>query len=216
MNDANNAYHVTAPLAHWRAALEFAAKGDVRVCLIGVQVEIQDSALYLVATDGHVLGALRSGACSMHDRSVIVPRELLEALPKVTKSNAESLVTLGVDGEVLMLTCGAQTLQGTALTGYRFPDWRRVVPDRSSGEPAQFDVNLLARFAKARKILNPDLERGAEGHIVIGHNGQEAGALVDVGYEGFVGVVMPLRAPDLDPLKARAAVLGPVGETTTA
>jgi DNA polymerase-3 subunit beta len=76
-----------------------------------------------------------------------------------------------------------KTLDGT------FPDFRRVIPSKVSGQPAQFDPRFTGTLAKAWSILH-----GGKGpHCVgLGFNGND-GALINLADENFVGALMPLR-----------------------
>jgi hypothetical protein len=63
----------------------------------------------------------------------------------------------------------------------------RVLPTKpATGEAAQFNPELITRFVKCSKLLN-----GTK-HPVIAHNGGSS-ALVDLGLDRFIGVVMPMR-----------------------
>jgi DNA polymerase-3 subunit beta len=83
---------------------------------------------------------------------------------------------------------GGATTVGRTIAG-RYPDYRRVIPGKASGVLAQFDPRYLATLAKAHSALHGSK---AAPYVGIGHNGL-SGALLTLGDENFVGVLMPLR-----------------------
>jgi hypothetical protein len=79
----------------------------------------------------------------------------------------------------------------------------RRIPKRVSGKTAQFDVNLLYRIGKAKKVLTDLSGTYLDAYFRIGHNGLEP-ALIDIGDEHFSGLIMPVS----DALLTRPPVLG--------
>jgi hypothetical protein len=75
----------------------------------------------------------------------------------------------------------------TPLDG-KYPDYTKVIPTETSGEVAQFDVDLLSLFAQVNKGLGSKYP----GRIKIEHNG-ERGALVHLWDAALTGVIMPFR-----------------------
>jgi DNA polymerase-3 subunit beta len=79
---------------------------------------------------------------------------------------------------------GGASVNFTAVDG-KYPDYVRVIPDKVTGETAQFNPDYVADFKKAYKLLNAKT-------FHIHHNGH-GGAVVDFGLANFLGVMMPLR-----------------------
>src|SRR5690606_2080970 len=71
--------------------------------------------------------------------------------------------------------------------GGTFPDWRRVLPKKPSGESAAFNPTYLADYAKVAEELR--IEKPA---IFITPNGQDA-AYVEFGHDDIFGVLMPIK-----------------------
>jgi DNA polymerase-3 subunit beta len=154
-----------------------ASKQDIRYYLNGVLVESNKSYTRMVATDGTLLGIYQISETAHDDQpfSIIVPNEIIAKLDK--RDN--------------FLSCenGKWSIDGMAFTPVEgtFPDYMRVMPSKpATGEPAQFNHELITRFAKCSRLLV-----GSK-YPVIAHNGGSS-ALVDIGLDRFVGVVMPMR-----------------------
>lgn len=191
----------------------FAADNDVRDYLNGINLEIGTTEARLVATDGSCLGCFRI-ECEQQNISrpltnIIIPNELLKTIkPKglvqitigdlETKDNGKGeQVPVGYT-RPLTLTYAGLSISGETINGV-FPDWRRVIPSKVSGEPAQFNPAYIGTLAKAYTALH-----GKKTPFVgIGFNGKDA-ALIDLGDENFIGILMPLRpeastAPQIPP-----------------
>jgi len=160
-----------------QASRRFAAKADVRYYLNGVCFMLLHGAPVAVATDGHALAVLQlaeSADLSDAPDGVIVPADTLDLVLKAARK-----------GEALTIT---ETLAGAVQyrpVDGKFPDITRVLPQEISGETAQFDPDLLARFKKAAKLLSG-------GYVTVAHNGQSAAA-ISVGHDRFAGVIIPMR-----------------------
>jgi DNA polymerase-3 subunit beta len=83
------------------------------------------------------------------------------------------------------------TYAGLSIVGHttdaKYPDWRRVIPDKVSGEAAQFNPEYIGRLAKAWACLH-----GKRSPMVaIAHNGDSA-ALIGMDDSNFCGLIMPI------------------------
>jgi DNA polymerase-3 subunit beta len=168
---------ILLPMNSLKAMSVLASKQDIRYYLNGVLVESNKSYTRMVATDGHLMGIYQISETAHNDEefSIIVPNEIIAKLDK--RDN--------------FLSCenGKWSIDGMAFTPVdgKFPDYMRVLPTKpATGESAQFNPELITRFAKCSKLLN-----GTK-NPVIAHNGGSS-ALVDLGLDRFVGVVMPMR-----------------------
>jgi len=78
-----------------------------------------------------------------------------------------------------------------------YPEYQRILidPEGVTNEPGQFDPEILLRFKKADKALQPK-RKGHKGGFYVGHNGNR-GAYVELDASGediqATGVVMPWR-----------------------
>ena len=169
---------ILLPMNSLKAMSVLASKQDIRYYLNGVLVESNKSYTRMVATDGHLLGIYQIKETAHNDEefSIIIPNEIIAKLDKK-------------DNFLSTNEHGNWSIDGIAFTPVdgKFPDYMRVMPSApATGESAQFNHELIARFAKCSKLLN------ANKTPVIAHNGGSS-ALVDLGLDRFVGVVMPMR-----------------------
>ena len=177
----------TIDLKPLTALVHLTGKGDIRFYLNGVRVEFTHDKTTYVATDGHVLGVVSipvTGGPSQ-PQAYIIPRDVVEKLKYGTLNEAQlSVYEDGKKGRIVHPNFEV----GFSFIGGVYPDWRRVVPEKTSGDVAQFDVELLVQLMKCNKAL------GAKwpGRIKLSHNGS-SGALVSLVDDRFVGVVMPVR-----------------------
>lgn len=168
---------ILIPKNSLKAMSLLASKQDIRYYLNGVLVESTSEHTRLVATDGHLLGVFQTSETAHNDEafSIIIPNEIIAKLDK--QDNFLSCVD------------GKWNIDGISFTPVdgKFPDYMRVLPVKpASGETAQFNHEFITRFAKCSKLLN-----GTK-YPVIAHNGNSS-ALVDLGLDRFIGVVMPMR-----------------------
>ena len=182
--------------------LHIAPKNDVRQHLNGIYCEVKGESVILVATDGRIMGALNCASAasfdegeSCEDTGFIIPRTLLESAKLSQKGvSIIELIHDDLGTKIRRVTLrdnhGATTVSGDEMDG-KFPQWRRVIPKSPSGEITQFDPELPARLAAASKAIN-DIRRGGFVPVYIAHNG-DSGALVSIGRDDFVGVLMGLN-----------------------
>lgn len=187
------------------AALKlFAADNDVRFYLNGINLEIGRKETRLVATDGVMLGCFRVESeqpdVDAPLTNIIIPNDLLKPIkakgmveiligPLETKKDAKGEEVPVSSARPVTLTYADVSMSSKTLDGI-FPDWRRAIPSKVSGEAAQFDPAYVGLLAKVAAALY-----GKSKYVGIGFNGDDA-ALLDFGDENFVGVLMPLR-PDV-------------------
>ena len=165
-----------------KALLICAGKKDIRYYLNGVYFESSPNGLIAVATDGHRLLAINlpnehhEGVCAL------IPRALIEIAIKTKMPE----INISIDGVNVTLSSAGQSTSG-GLTEGKFPDYRRVIPERASGERiADFNNEYLVDFDKVAKLLNSsDLARVVQ-------NGLSA-AMVHFSDYNAIGVVMPMR-----------------------
>jgi DNA polymerase III sliding clamp (beta) subunit (PCNA family) len=173
-----------------RALLPLAAKKDtIRVSLAGVYVDFQPDKTVYVATNGHALGMYTEAVENEHTFSIIIPGDVVKQLkPKSGTAKWGDLTFDPASNAARITNPGAsQDFGFTPLNG-KYPDFTKVIPSETSGEAAQFDVDLLALFAQVNKSLGAKYP----GRIKLDHNGN-AGALVHLSRDEFTGVIMPFR-----------------------
>jgi hypothetical protein len=186
---------IFAPLSALHTVACFAAKDDIRYYLNAVRVEASPVQTRFTATDGACLGMLRT---AQENESIdgavtiLLPIDIVKAAKKA-KNNCDAVVIETADGKTGTLTVvGGVSLNWTAVDG-TFPTIARVIPAQASGEPAQFDPALIAKFAQAQKIAGGS--KTAFPHIW--YNGTNGTAVTLCGpySHDFTGVIMPLREP---------------------
>ena len=184
------------------AALKlFAADKNVRSYLNGINLEIGATESRLVATNGHSLGCFRIESeqpeVTTPLGNIIIPNDLLKPIKAKgmveitigeleTKDNGKGEEVPVSNARPVTLTYAGLSMSGKTLDGM-FPDFRRVIPSKVSGEAAQFDPAYVGQLAKVAAALY-----GKNKYVGIGFNGNGA-ALLDFGNENGVGVLMPLR-----------------------
>ena len=126
--------------------------------------------------------------------TLIVPRH---AIDKIKKNALFSTVEINDEGGKWGVVDGF-TRTGFEPINAAYPNYRRIIPAKPSGEAAQFDANLITPFAKAAKALGAIYDKVPR--VLIKHNGNGA-ALVSFGRDDeYIGVIMPLRPlPQLTP-----------------
>ena len=193
-----------------KAMSRFSAVKDVRYYLQGVQVVQDNRGTYIQSTNGHILGRLLIDGESKPVASVILPPEALKALAGTIRTGDEYLhFTIdGVKISVISQTCE----QVFTAFDARYPDCDRVIPldaNESDAKPASFNPEYLMAFLNASndllgKKVNPSiLQRG------------DSSAIVNIGVDDFIGVIMPLRdkATAFVPAFCRLPAVAPVVET---
>jgi DNA polymerase-3 subunit beta len=174
-----------------KALVLLAAKKDVRYYLCGVNVEFSPSVTRLVVTDGHKLGVYQTGAQNVGNDSLIIPSDVINALPK----------SGSYDPELTFSKCegpGAWTITGLPNNGQvtfqqvdgKFPDHQRVCSFKTDGSPASYNPAYLMQFLKVQHLLG-----GSKKYIPNVYQSGKSSALVTLaGVPEFYGVIMPMKA----------------------
>lgn len=194
---------IQIPLNYLKALLITAGKDDVRKALNGVYVEVNDGVVRLVTTDGARLLAIRlKDVVYLDNIAFVMPRELIENVLKVkTKLKDCELTTRNVmvpftnendvtgERERIEVTIAVGDQKFTMFEiDAKFPDFRRVIPQTVTGDAGTYSNANTFDFDKIVTILT-----GLKAPCAIGQNGENA-ALVNVGIENAIGVLMPRRA----------------------
>ena len=201
-----------------KALALFAAKKDPRTHLNAINIEIHQDAAYLVAANGKVMGAYRLPAENPEIKepvmNVIIPVDMFDLIRKAAATryaHCDIEIEIGGPAETddnsrpIKISSGAISVAGDSIAGASI-DWRRVIPITVSGKTAQFSPNILSVAGNARAILGG---KGNLNGMRIGHNGNQA-ALVDVGNQDFIAVIMPVL--DVDYIKSVPAWAKRFGE----
>ena len=171
----------------------FASNEETHYYLNGVAVQPTANGLFLVATDGHIMGVVRQHVESFGGISgdIIIPSTLLDKI-KLARKDGSNLAEVTVVGNRVTIDYFGESYSADVIDG-TFPSWRAIFPkDKASGKCAQFTPSLIARIAKAKAFWS--------GHkdpvFTISHNGESV-AMVDWftpenDCEGF-GMIMPRK-----------------------
>ncbi|RQQ30554.1 hypothetical protein DF163_14070 [Burkholderia stagnalis] len=181
--------------AQFLAAQFLAAENDIRYYFNGVYLEATPFETRLVGCDGMKIGVVRhvveNDIEAGTTATLIVPNDIIDKA-KVTKRDMLSAARIEIDKgqHTLCVDALGLRLPFAAVDG-RFPEYRRVFPKAPSGEPGQFDPQLLVAFAKAGKTL---LHKSNNPVPRLDYNGDNARVTFD-NYDDFIGVIMGWRAP---------------------
>jgi DNA polymerase-3 subunit beta len=172
--------------------LLIAGKKDIRYYLNGVYIEFNDQISRAVGCDGHKLGIYQAAAPDNRgDGSIIIPRDVIENLPKKC-----GILTFSQVSEThWSIDTGLATIK-FAPCDAKYPDFRRVVHPiqaaGTSGVAAGFNLNYLNDFEKCGNILAGSKLRVGN-RLRLHHNGDAAALVMLNCVDGFAGVIMPMR-----------------------
>jgi len=172
-----------------KALLPLAAEKDIRFYLNGIYIDFQADKTVYVATNGHILGIYTEKAENEHVFSVIIPRDVVKQLKP--KKGTAKWGKISYDPETkagrILNPANTQDFGFTPIEGV-YPDYMRVIPEKTSGEVGQFDAEYVYAFAQVNKALGASYP----GRFKIDHNGERGAALVHLFDDNFTGVIMPI------------------------
>lgn len=170
---------------HLKAAALAAAQQDIRYYLNGVLCEVRATETRLVATDGSIAAVLRDTVLAGEQPvfpDVIIPNDTIKQV-LITKGKTLSLKHDPAAGTWSLGGVSFKPGDGT------YPPYRRIIPNKHSGEAAQFSADYIGVFRKIGKAL------GRKSQPIIRHNGEGGAQVQFYGCnDEFVGVIMPMRA----------------------
>lgn len=179
------------------AMLLIAGKKDIRYYLNGVYIEFNETTTRAVGCDGHKLGIFQSSVPSSNTGagSLIIPRDVIESLPKAGKNTHLISITKNDTGAGWTINTGATTVGFTPYDD-KYPDFRRVVHSvqtaGTSGVAGGFNLNYLNEFEKCGNVLAGNKLRVGN-RLCLHHNGDQAALITLNCVDGFAGVIMPMR-----------------------
>jgi DNA polymerase-3 subunit beta len=173
------------------AMLLLAGKKDIRYYLNGLYIEYAPAFTRVVGCDGHKLGIYQAAAENTGSGSLIIPRDVIENLPKGNKAFLLGFTQLETGSQWQIIT-GAASVNFAPCEG-TYPDFRRVAQGvKTSGEAGGFNVEYLSQFEKCGNLLAGSRSK-AGNRVRIHHNGQNGALITLNGLPNFAGVLMPLR-----------------------
>ncbi len=135
------------------------AQQDVRYYLNGLLLEIEESELRLVATDGHRLSFAQR---NMNDnygskQQVIIPRKAVQEILRLL-SDSDDPLSIVIGANHIQFSLGSLTLISKLIDG-RYPDYDRVIP-REGDRTLVTDKNALKSAISRVSILSNEKYRG--------------------------------------------------------
>jgi len=171
-----------------KAVSRFAAVKDIRHYLQGVLIESNPLQTRLCATDGHAMAVHRADAKDDNEGSWtgILPLDAVTTLLKMkaahkTLKDAPITLTIAESGEIRCDWVG-QSIITRAVDG-KFPDYRRVIPEKLDGTAAWINPDYLTRIVDAAKDIGAGFTFGFGGNFC---------SMAQIGSD-MVAVVMPMR-----------------------
>lgn len=170
-----------------------APKNEIRFYLVGVLLEITDAGRFYASTDGHKMVVIREARQETDDNGQwIIPRDVILSIKLSKRPVIDTAEFNQESGKASITYCGTETRFG--LVDGKFPDWRRVIPTKVSGEVAQFNPDYLVAI---RDCAAATVGVGKYSGLSLLHNGNSA-SLYQADSHDFIGVIMPLRINKAD------------------
>ena len=171
-------FHATVKSRFFAAAALATSKDKGRPYLQGVYIEpsTTNGGVNIFATDGRVL-------FFAHDEDATASRAAL-VMPPAHKMAKKWMKVGTLELDSTLAKAGNEIADAPEM-GRSFPDYRRVMPEQTSGEVAQFNSEYVATMGTIGKVIGCQYPK-------IYHNGLDP-ALVDFGDQPAFGVIMPLR-----------------------
>ncbi len=184
---------ITVPANYIKALNLFVPKTEIREYLLGIYFDVDGDTASLVAIDGCRMGVLKCKDVYNPDglkAGFIVPSKLINM---VTKAGYVAFsindCSIGKEGaDITLEVDGLRIIYPEMIA--RYPDWRKLFPKETSGKPAIYNPNFIGDFGKASKFLT---KSKGEPKVIIEYNGDSA-AIVKLGNDDFIGIIMPLKA----------------------
>jgi DNA polymerase III subunit beta len=178
---------------------------NTRYALGGVKLEFEEQTLTAIGTDGRRLakmsgGLSSSGRLNELTQNTIVPTKAM-ALIERTLAATEGEVQLKVQGSELLVHSDRATISARLLEG-RFPDWRKVFPEKGHGQQIELAVGPTLGAVRQAAIVTSDESRGVdftfgEGMLLLSGRAAEIGQSrveLPIGYDGpEIGITLDPR-----------------------
>jgi hypothetical protein len=165
-----------------KALILFAGKNDVRFYINSLHIEQSATGTLAVVTNGHTIAIARIDSEAYAPATMTVHRQYIDAIKSkyavtFTQNDAATVSIQTADSKITM-----------PLVDGRFPDWRRVVSAKQTGEQAYFHSDYVTMVEKAGQTIG---KRALA--YVIQQNGNSVG-YCSLG-DHVHAYVMPLRSP---------------------
>jgi DNA polymerase-3 subunit beta len=166
-----------------------------RYALGGVKLEFDGGEVTAVGTDGRRLAKM-TGPIGLHgepaavQQNTIVPTRAMQLIERaVAPSDAE--VQLAIRGNEFLVHSPRATISARLLEG-RFPEWRKVFPERGAGEQIELAAGPTHAAVRQAAIVTSEESRGIDftfggGSLVLAGRAAEVGQSrveLPIGYDG--------------------------------
>ena len=177
--------NTTIDIKTLKALMLFAGKNDIRFYINGLHIEQSATGTIAVATNGHSLAIARIDSEAYEPASCTIARQYIDAI----KTKHAVKFEQNDDATVSIQTVDSKI--AVPLVDGIFPDWRRVVSAKQTGEQAYFAPDYAALVEKAGQTI----EKRSTAYL-IQQNGNSVGycRLSDTVH----AYVMPLRSPHVN------------------
>ena len=129
------------------------AKQDVRYYLNGLLFEFQPKQFTVVATDGHRLAVQQHRVSCDMDRQVIIPSKAVSELKRLLQDTGDCTLSIGKNH--VKVDLNERTFITKLIEG-QFPDYRRVIPNKSGFEVRVNREAFLAAVNRAALVLEKE------------------------------------------------------------
>lgn len=175
-----------------KALLVITPSDDVNRTLNGVCIDVRENDVTLVTTDRHRLLMVPIDSSNVNNRVIgqyIIPRDALEQVkPHKAGPGAYHQVILEINTQdYFELYC--ETLIAGHLIYSKYPEWRKIVPSTSSGEPSLFRPKYVGDFGIIANLLWGDF--ALNNPPVIHQSGMSAALVSNLGCNAL-GILMPM------------------------
>ena len=138
-----------------------AAKDDSRQVLNGIFLQIEEGKIIMVGTDGKRLAKLerRVNLNDSEKQTCIVPLKAVDEMVRMLGEDESATVTLMQDK--IALESGRVSLVSKLLTG-QFPDYERVIPDRTNMQEISIHREELISLLKQVSLFTSDLNHSVK------------------------------------------------------
>jgi DNA polymerase-3 subunit beta len=143
------------------------AQQDVRYYLNGILMEMSDSKIKLVATDGHrlALSEFNTETGVVNDKQIIIPRKAVLELSRLLDAN-DSPVRIGLSQNHIRVEAGSLVFTSKLIDG-KFPDYKRVIPI-DGNKTLEINRETLKQTLSRIAILSNEKYRGIRLTLVSG------------------------------------------------
>lgn len=175
-----------------KALVRIAAKQDIRYYLNGVLFQATPEGKFYVATDGHRIAVFHEGwgTDKPSEANIIIPRQVIEQM-QVARQIKQGTLTRGEGVKWTLDSYADASLNFTPIEG-KYPEWRRIFPEKVSGAPGDYNMGYVADFVSLAQDAGDAIPSVG---VLLWQNGIES-AVVTTSNKEFIGLLMPVRVND--------------------